>query len=405
MADFDNIPIEVSAEDLENVAKRPYKIVARPPTGLDTGETGQWWIEIDNETEEVVQIYQRVGFKWVSYLNDETKIVGLKLKDEISVEDLLTTLDVYPLIFGSDPPTSSTKGYAKQMYFDIENATFYVCRGLVGSGYLWEKAFTSGGGGGNIDLSDYVPTSRKIADIDLKDDITVEELMEKLSINQKWNQIVLTPPTSNVTDDYLATLVDENWIGFWQGSVYINYKYISGSLTFYYQHRLSFNTSDFRANSRYGIRHYEGADIIWYEWTSTQNNSLPYRRQYQNRFSSLFAGQLKITSNSSADNSGYQISTVFAKVEVPQTDETTGAELPIGNYFMVGDIANNQIGCWSLTDNQSYTITRTKDESGTWHYSVTSSKSYIDEKIGDIDTALDELHAYAQGLISGGDEV
>ena len=29
-------------------------------------------------------------------------------------------------------------------------------------------------------------------------------------------------------------------------------------------------------------------------------------------------------------------------------------------------------------------------------------KDYVDGKIGDIDTALDELHSYAQSLISGG---
>lgn len=213
MADFDNIPIEVSAEDLENVAKRPYKIVARPPIELDTGETGQWWIEIDNETEEVVQIYQRVGFEWVSYLNSETKIAGLNLKDEISVEDLLTTLDVYPLIIDSDPPKSSTKGYVKQMYFDIENATFYVCRGLVGSGYLWEKAFTSGGGGGNIDLSNYVPTSRKIADISLEDNITVVEMQTALGIGDVNTALenIIAIQEALINGNYTngITLVDE----------------------------------------------------------------------------------------------------------------------------------------------------------------------------------------------------
>ena len=28
-------------------------------------------------------------------------------------------------------------------------------------------------------------------------------------------------------------------------------------------------------------------------------------------------------------------------------------------------------------------------------------KEYVDEKIGDVETALDELHAYAQSLVGG----
>lgn len=28
-------------------------------------------------------------------------------------------------------------------------------------------------------------------------------------------------------------------------------------------------------------------------------------------------------------------------------------------------------------------------------------KEYVDEKLGDVDTALDELHAYAQSLVGG----
>ena len=32
----------------------------------------------------------------------------------------------------------------------------------------------------------------------------------------------------------------------------------------------------------------------------------------------------------------------------------------------------------------------------------TYTKTEVDEMMGDIDTALDELHAYAQALVSGG---
>ena len=277
MADFDNIPIEVSAEDLENVAKRPYKIVARPPTGLDTGETGQWWIEIDNETEEVVQIYQRVGFEWVSYLNSETKIAGLNLKDEISVEDLLTTLDVYPLIIDSDPPTASTKGYTKQMYFDIENATFYVCRGTIGTGYLWEEAFTSGG-----DLSGYVPETRKIAGRDLTNDITISTLGS--SLRGTYN-------SQNIENDFIGRIAvtnsgNPNW--------YFKKAYICG------EHNNSYSK--------------------WFELLTEKN--------------------------------------IQQEVDENSTDE----QIP----------------------------------------SAKAVKSYVDNIVDSVNSALDEIHAYAQGIISGG---
>jgi hypothetical protein len=42
-------------------------------------------------------------------------------------------------------------------------------------------------------------------------------------------------------------------------------------------------------------------------------------------------------------------------------------------------------------------VTWVDNELGTQEY-----KLYVDDAIGNIDTALDELHAYAQGLISGG---
>lgn len=326
MADFDNIPIDVSAEDLENVAKRPYKVVARPPTGLDTGETGQWWIEIDSETEEVVQIYQRVGFKWVSYLNDETKIAGLKIKDNISVEDLLTALDVYPLIFGSDPPTSSTKGYAKQIYFDIENATFYVCRGLVGSGYLWEKAFTSSGTGGNIDLSDYVKKSRKIAGIDLEDDITVEELQTALCFDEKADFIVITPPHGGAgITEMLANVYDKNCIG---------------------------------------VIKQGGGTPDWFFWnifSYSKNNEGVVRRNINKQVAvALYEGNADMRFRTSTRNSDGEL--VWSDWE----------------YFRLA----------------------TKDD-----INGKADKSYVDNIVDSINSALDELHAYAQGLITGGDEV
>lgn len=196
MADFpDNIINDVTTADIENVAKRPYLEENRAPTGLDKGVTGQWWIYIDAETSNVIDVFQYKGNEWVSYLDSKTeiagltldggitldqlkkvlsldeyvkntlKIAGLTLETNISVEDLLKALDVYPLIVASDPPTKSTKGYEKQMYFDIENSTFYVCRGLIGSGYEWQKAFT-GGSGGSVDLSDYVKKDAISTDID-----------------------------------------------------------------------------------------------------------------------------------------------------------------------------------------------------------------------------------------------
>lgn len=253
----------------------------------------------------------------------------------------------------------------------------------------------------------YVPETRKIAGIDLKDDITVKELMENLSINQKLDYKVLTPPATemHMFYEYLGTLAEENWISLWEETLYINLKFKDAK---YRQFKLFANNTIFHIRARTGTKNEQG-EIEWSNWGGGRSDYTPCYTLNSDSLNSLFIQYFNTPKiiGGEQDRQYYPVvAQSFVKVTVPQTDKTTGTEiLPIGDYFMVGSVANDQIGCWSLTDNQSYTITRTKDESGAWHYQATSSKSYIDEKIGDIDTALDELHAYAQGLISGGDEV
>lgn len=87
----------------------------------------------------------------------------------------------------------------------------------------------------------------------------------------------------------------------------------------------------------------------------------------------------------------------------------TGAEtelnLPAGAYVVYYNESYDTAGCWHLGSGVLYEL-HAFDlfDNGEYMYYVTSPFVELQSAVGNIDAALDELHNYAQALISGGAE-
>lgn len=180
MADFpDNVINGVTSADIENVAQRPFIISQRAPVSLDKGTDGQFWIYINENGEN--KVFQRVNNEWKKIVFTDRTIADISLADNITVTELQTALSVYPVLTNMYEPPTKFEGEVGQLcvgYVMTENPKLYMCFGKNAAGeYIWQLI---GGGSGETDLSGYVPTTRTIADIDLSDDITAEELQTAL---------------------------------------------------------------------------------------------------------------------------------------------------------------------------------------------------------------------------------
>lgn len=134
-----------------------------------------------------------------NYVPTTRKIANIDLSNDIDADELRKSLEAQRVIIGSTvPPESEKEDYAEigDFYFRklSLSPSLYLC---VSKGINTEStdgeydAFNYRW----IDLSGYVPTSRKIATIDLVDDITIDELQEVLKT--KPHTVGYLAPTKN----------------------------------------------------------------------------------------------------------------------------------------------------------------------------------------------------------------
>lgn len=116
------------------------------------------------------------------YVPASRQIANISLNKDITAEKLNEALKTYPILVFNSAPDTSTKGNNGQIgiYKNISDGSVsvYYCGG-GSSGYTqWVKVADTCN---DIDLSDYVPTERTIAGVDLKSDITKDKLRDALS--------------------------------------------------------------------------------------------------------------------------------------------------------------------------------------------------------------------------------
>ncbi|MDO4749126.1 MAG: hypothetical protein Q4A12_08140, partial [Eubacteriales bacterium] len=161
-------------------------------------------IEYDNSSGEIIdftQFEEKLNkiiedFKTQSadFVPTSRKIAGEKLTTDISATQLRKALSVYPVkvLVGEEPTTSTTGSVTQLLISNIDNELkLYVCVNINGAGssaqYQWKllnsitaeeitKAVKSYFDENSIEFDSYVSKTRKIADIELSDDITADEL-------------------------------------------------------------------------------------------------------------------------------------------------------------------------------------------------------------------------------------
>lgn len=230
MADFPNIPIEVSAKNLELVASRPLIVYPTAPKGTDVGKEGQFWYA---ETTNELFIYTS-NKKWENinsvdlseYVKNTFTIAGLPLTEDITDKELYVALGVSPTIQSDEPPHNTT-GRAGQIYIqEFED----------GSTKLYIQA-RSGGGQRWLDITDGITGNVKktlqIAGISLSGDISKEDLISALGTPKVVVKDV--DPTSNNGDE------NTFWINKTKNTLYYCY---SRSLSGYNWIKISGGASD-----------------------------------------------------------------------------------------------------------------------------------------------------------------
>jgi hypothetical protein len=200
LAEFENVAIDVRAEDIERVAKRPLIMYTGKPTSSTKGLSGQLYFD---EAEE--KLYLCIGkvsessYTWVSindlsdYVLNSLTIAGIDLKDNITAEDLRSAIKSQKVIKNNTvPPTTENENYAEigDFYFQTLSLSpkLYLCisktenpESIDGEldAYLYDWLDLTSN---EIDLIGYVPATRKIAGLVLENDITVEQLQSALGI-------------------------------------------------------------------------------------------------------------------------------------------------------------------------------------------------------------------------------
>ncbi len=186
---------DVTAEKLKTALDVKGKIVIHstlPPTNdLETlAEVGDFWLISKDKALYVCygkQVTENgyANYFWLcltDYLKDNTTLAELKLKNNITADELKGALEVSTIGTLFNPPTSNNVGEYRQLVCVGDNTKFtglYLCLGKQTDGtYKWVEIAPSGNG--DVDLSGYVPITRKIADKELSEDITAEELSNAL---------------------------------------------------------------------------------------------------------------------------------------------------------------------------------------------------------------------------------
>lgn len=197
-----NLSKDITVKELQTaLSTYPIMTTMYEPTTALKGETGQ--LCVGGTHAEDYKLYMCFGknssgeYRWKliadggdvdidlsEYVKTDRTIADIDLSSNITKYDLQKALETYPVkIWYTD--LGSPMGEVGQLAVDNfhkGNPRLRICTkkeetGEIDQPYIctWEEI-----GVGSVDLSDYVPSSRTIADLDLTDDITVEELKTAL---------------------------------------------------------------------------------------------------------------------------------------------------------------------------------------------------------------------------------
>ena len=185
MAEFENVAIDVKAEDIEHVAKRPLIMYIGKPTSSTKGLDGQLyfdeaerklylcigknvsgnsytWVSINDLSKYVLnsltiagidlkdnitadELKEALGIDLRDYVKSDRKIAGFTLDEDISASDLASMLKVSKVYVEAKAPTSFDEG-ENAFWIDIATSKLYYCNERKLSGYNWIDLSVGSGG-------------------------------------------------------------------------------------------------------------------------------------------------------------------------------------------------------------------------------------------------------------------
>ncbi len=333
------------------------------------------------------------------FVPSSRKIADLSLSKDITVKDLQIALNTFPILTHIYEPTVQFKGETGQLCVGnnmSDNPNLYMCFGRKSSGeYIWEAI-----SGHDVDLSDYVKTGRTIADLDLSQDISKYDLQNALE----------TYPVKMTHTDFYGAIGEVGQLAV--GNLY------EGNPKLYICTKKEEN---------------DEIDIPYrYTWEEIGSAYIPFRQTDQTVDSS-FAGEVGeivyretrygesevyICTKANVDTNTYTWRLLSNNGYV-SFEFKTGADINSDYQGEQGQIiANYEDNKFNVymcvltgSDPDTYTWVKLNNDLSERTIAGLDLKNDITAEelqtalgIGNIDAALDELHAYAQSLISGGVE-
>lgn len=119
------------------------------PKESTAGKIGQLYL--DTTTKKLFVCTYKVSNKytWTEFALAQRKIAGIGLTADITSEQLLEALKVYPLITSSQAPTTDTVGHTGQMYIcttydgSVYTYKLYYCAAVSNGEYYWRCIYDS----------------------------------------------------------------------------------------------------------------------------------------------------------------------------------------------------------------------------------------------------------------------
>ncbi len=154
MAEFENVAIDVSAKDIEYVAKRPLLTGSKAPTASTSGELKQLYCAITEKAFYLCTHVQTDNMKWEKiaeyvdtsdFVKVTRTIAGLSLSENILTEDLAEALSVANVVVETKSPTPNN-GDENTFWIDTTTNSLYYCDKRTLSGYNWIEIASGGGG-------------------------------------------------------------------------------------------------------------------------------------------------------------------------------------------------------------------------------------------------------------------